>query len=497
MTVEDRRAERVLALRVPDCEAPSTVKAGRGSKAQSAPSAEQQRRWVETLGAVQQIVPGAVPLRTGVCAMRARGPARYYGGEEQAARALIDRLSPLGMRSAIGVACGVFAAELASRIAAESASHEGEAAMRIVDAAETARFLDPLPIGLAVEEELAEVLIGLGVRTLGAFAALPEHSVLQRFGRSAMPAHRRASGLGEAHGGSELAASAPVRDLSARLEFETPLEGVDQLAFACGTTAEGFTEALREQGLVCTELRIELHDDLGARHERLWSHPANFTASDVVNRIRWQASDLPRAPERGGAGISAVSLFPQRTAKAADHEAGLWSDAPDERVHHQLTRVQSLVGHDGVGIALLAGGRVSTDRQLLLPWGEPRPALDQAPTPGRRGWRQRDGPWPGRLPGALPNTVFSSPPQVRLLNAAGESIRIDADELLGSEPRRFGFRHSDLRTVREWSAPWPLRERWWAEGSVSYRLQLLLDGGEAWLLRYESEQGWVAEGCYA
>ena len=98
---------------------------------------------------------------------------------------------------------------------------------------------------------------------------------------------------------------------------------------------------------------------------------------------------------------------------------------------------------------------------------------------------------------ALPNTVFDAPLRVDLFDADGDGIAIDADELLSETPTWFRLEGSPAQEVQAWSAPWPLREGWWRAENLVYRLQLLLAAGEAWLLRYETKEGWSAEGRYA
>lgn len=483
MSIEDRPA-RVLVLVVPACE-PERILAEQRIRA--------ERLWQEVLAAVQRTVPGAAPLQPGCCGVRARGPTRYYGSEEAAARAILGCVSALlegeaGEEVTLGIASGRFAAEQAARTDRQDpALQRPHAQLRIVDAEHTAEFLSRLPITRGVDEQLATVLIGLGVRTLGAFAALPEQSILQRFGHEAHLAHRRARGLGELHG-AEVSPGLPLHDLSVSFDFEPPLEGVDQLAFACSSHAEKFVQVLTERALVCTELRVELLDDTGASHERSWSHPANFTATDIVNRVRWQAAALPQHAERGAAGIAAVRILPERTALAAMHEPGLWNDTPNERVHHQLTRVQSLLGPEGAGTGVILGGRAGTDRQRVLPWGA-RPDASTA-----------SAPWPGRLQGPLPTLIAATPAAATLLDAHGADIRIDDDELLEEAPARFCLEGGTPLPVQTWSAPWPLRELWWdakRPREAVFRLQLVLENGEAWLLHYTKTAGWAAEGRYA
>lgn len=491
MSAHDAPPERVMVLTMPSLEARCA-------------NTGDLRPWHEALAAVQQVVPGAASMRVGWCAMRARGPARYYGDEIAAAAAVIEcakRIADSPETVSLGVASGRFAARQAALAPSHTPGvHEPLPGVRIVSPEDTSAFLSPLPIVRAADEQLASVLFGLGVRTLGAFAALPETAVLQRFGQSGVIAHRRARGLGELRA-PEVSPAAPVHDFSIAFSFEPPLEGVDQLAFACGAYAERFVRGLGGHGLVCTELLVELTDDIGVRRERQWSHPTNFTATDVVNRVRWQAAGVSSdsaahrvQDARGGAGITAVRISAARTASAAAHEPGLWSTAPDEQVHHQLTRVQSLVGHEHVGTGVLTGGRSSPSRQTLLPWGT---AAKPDPT------RARDGPWPGSITGATPNTVFDEPVRVALKSADGAMIGIDTEDLLTSSPATLQLGREPAGTVRAWSAPWPLRERWWSETDSTgpprtvHRMQVLLANGDAWLLRLEDKNIWLAEGRYS
>lgn len=498
--------ERVMVLWVPELDEELRARMRSRERPGEAEDPElvqdRERRWEQLLRSVEQLVPGIEPMRQGMCAMRARGPARYYGGESDAAIALLACVTRAGIANArAGVASGRFAAEQAARANDGDPGVEAPApGVRLVAASSTALLLGPLPIGRAADEGLAEVLLSLGIRTLGAFAALPESSIRERFGPAGVTAHRKARGLGAAHAAEVLPRDAP-KELAVSRLFEPPLDGADQLAFACSAAAEELIRSLIDLRLVCTELRVELIDDIGVRHERLWAHPTRFTAADTVNRIRWQAGAVPRDPERGGSGIAEVRLAPVRLARAADHEPGLWSTAPDERVHHHLSRVQSLLGHEGVGTGELTGGRLSADRQRLVPWGTAALSQRGSASGWRLSFRARSGPWPGRLPGANPSAVFAEPKAAALLGRDGAEVDIDDEQLLSVEPARLGIEGRLLPSpVRGWSAPWPLRERWWAQPDgvpAVYRVQILLENGDAWLLRYAEPSGWSAEAHYA
>ncbi len=139
------------------------------------------RSFVEVIEATEAFCPWVTTVRTGICSLPARGPARYFGGEAT----LVQRVA--GATSAItpvevGVADGLFAAVLAAR------GH------LVVPPGGTPAFLAPWPVDVLGRPELTELLDRLGIRTLGDFAALPESHVLGRFGADGAACHRVAGG---------------------------------------------------------------------------------------------------------------------------------------------------------------------------------------------------------------------------------------------------------------------------------------------------------------
>lgn len=439
-----------------------------------------EQDFAPTFAQLIKLVPQIEILRPGLVAMRARGPARYYGGETGAASALLDFARGEGFTAArVGIADGRFAAEQAATAGAPPPD-----GLRIVTPGASAKFLSPLPVHLGTDEALATLLTGLGMYTLGAFAALPEESVRARFGPVGIRAHRHARGE-DAERGEPIRPQQAARDLETGLDFEPPLSGTDQLAFACSALVEGLAAALAAERLVCTTLRITLTDDVGVRHEHDWSHPRFFEPADMIARIRWQAGSLNRPSESTGAGVTAIRISPIATDRTAAHEPGLWTSGPDARVHHHLSRAQSVLGPSGVGTILLDGGRLLRDRQQFTPWG----------TAPRR--TAPPGPWPGALPEPHPTLVFPVPLRAKLLSHDRSPVGIDGDEFLTFTPHQLLVEGYDaLAPVRAWSRPWPIRERWWEGRAERFRLQLELEDGDAWLLLAQFPTGWFAEGRY-
>lgn len=463
------------------------------------------RAFLPVLAALEEAVPGIEALRPGLCACRARGPARYYGDEARAAAALLAVLDGLGVPDArVGVADGRFAAEQAARSGSSAAGAEAPApGVRVVPPGGSAAFLAPLPVSRAAAPAFAHVLEGLGIRTLGALAALPEASVRQRFGAEGLAAHRRASASAPGHGEPAPTGGGRPRlpvELACERAFEPPIDSAEHLAFACVALADRFVAGLVDEGLVCTALRVELTDDTGARHEREWAHPRRFTATEVVDRVRWQAMQSARATERGGAGIARVRVLPTHTDRAAAHEPGLWSAEPDARVHHHLSRAQSRLGHDAVGTLELAGGRLLAERQRFVPWGTARGTATArgagSPRRAARPERGPAGPWPGALDAPTPTRVLDPPEPAELTDDTGRPVGIDGDDLLTAAPHALRVGGAALPApVAGWSRPWPVRERWWAGAPERFRLQVALANGDAWLLLHEAGR-WLAEGRY-
>lgn len=431
------------------------------------------RAFEPVVAVVEERVPGVQVLRPGLCAVRARGAARYYGGEDRAAAELLGSLGNQDAR--LGIADGIFAAEQAAYRTA------GHRRTLIVPVGSSPAFLAPLPIDAlpidAVGEAgLVSLLKRLGAYTLGDFAALSATDVRTRFGETGALAHARASG--EDH--RAVVARIPPKDFDHLVEFEPPLDRIETVAFGFRTAADAFVAGVTAAGLVCTAIRVVVQSDSGSVSEREWAHPRHFTAAEVLDRVRWQ---LQGAGGGLSSPITSVRVSPERVDAASNHETGLWGSAPDERIHHGLSRIQSMLGHEAVLTAVAGGGRMLSERRVLVPWGDAQPVMAAA-IAGR--------PWPGSLPDPPPATVFETLLPVLVLDAAGESITVDQRGTLSAPPTQLQLPNGRHR-VTAWAGPWPLHERWWdaARSRRADRFQLVAEGGEAWLVLLEHDRWWA------
>ena len=189
---------------------------------------------------------------------------------------------------------------------------------------------------------------------------------------------------------------------------------------------------------------------------------------------------------RSRSGVVRVRIAPESVDAIGNHETGLWGTGPDERVHHALSRVQSMLGHGAVLTASIGGGRTLADRQQLVAWGD-RPVQPRAATQ----------PWPGSLPAPLPGTVFSPRRPVHVIDAHGEAVTVDERGTVSAAPAAFSATGTDHRRLTGWAGPWQLDERWWSPDAARrvHRFQAVDDTGCAWLLALD-DGGWWAEARY-
>ncbi|MCW2748647.1 MAG: polymerase [Nocardioidaceae bacterium] len=424
------------------------------------------RAFEAVLAAVEALSPGVSPIRPGLCALRV--PARFYGGEAEAAAVIAERLVELGMWDCrAGIADGIFAAEQAARRAAPQDS-------LVVPAGESAQFLAALPIEIVDDPAMVSLLRRMGIRTISDFAALPARDVHMRFGNLGATMHRLARGVEVA----DISRRTPPPDIERHSDFEPPLANAESIAFSLRRCSEEFVAGLAGVGLVCTTLRIEVECEGSVVGLRTWLHPRWFSPTDCVDRVRWQLqADPAREP------VSRVRLVPETVEPLANHADTLWGSGPAERIDRGLARVQSMVGHEAVVSPVVQGGRGPADRQAWVPWGDKAVAL-----------RPRGLPWPGSIPEPAPATVFAEPQEALVVGAEGQVIGVSGRGVVTGEPMRFRAPGSDrMQPVAAWAGPWPIDELWWDEAAARRiaRFQVVGVDGSAWLMMVEDGRWWT------
>ena len=457
--------------------------------------------------AIEAFTPRLEILCPGTVATGTRGPSRYFGGDEALAGKVVDAVDGvLGERGtcSVGIADGTFAALQAAR---QAAAHPAQPFVMVVPPGATPQFLAPLPTACLERPELVDVWGRLGLRSLGAVAALSLADVVGRFGAEGAVAHRLASGLDERPPDLR----DPPPDLVVGTELDPPVERVDQVAFVAKVLADQLTEQLDRRGMACTRLAVEAETDHDEQLIRLWRHDGALSAGAIADRVRWQldgwlSGSVGGPGEQGGGGTEAwarrptgpvkrLVLRPDEVGPATGRQLGFWGGdaAADERVIRTLARVQGLLGADAVKVPERRGGRHPAEQFRLVP----AYAVDLTESRAAAVADDQGVPWPGRLPGPAPAVVHGAPVPAEVLDDQGRPVEVSGRGMASAPPAQLRVDGGPWRTVTAWAGPWPAEERWWdpERHRRRARFQLVDDTGAAHLAVREGG-GWYVEAFY-
>jgi protein ImuB len=432
---------------------------------------------------VEELCPRVEVLRPGSCAIGARGPARYFGGEEALAGKIIEAVTRAGFACQAGIADGLFAAQLAARAAAP---------VRVVPPGQARAFLAPYPVGVLGSadmaglprpggEEMADLLPRLGIATLGDFARLPVSQAVNRFGVPGGLAHRLARGLDP----RPLAPRPPSAGEAVTMTFDPPEPLAEPVVFAAKALAEQMHAGLAARGLACVRVQVQVVSADGQEHTRLWRHDGLLSALAVAERVRWQLAGW--RPGEGPGGIVLLRLSPDQLVRAQGRQLGLWGDAVvSDRVARAALRVQAMLGHGAVTRPVPDGGRDVAEQMTLVPFGD---AQDPARPPDR--------PWPGRIPAPDPATVCRDPLPAQVTDARGAAVTVTGRAQVSAPPARMSAGGGPWLAITAWAGPWPVAERWWRPQAARRRarFQLVTEDGAAWLAAVQAGR-WRIEARY-
>ena len=448
------------------------------------------REFEQAARSIAEMVPRLETTEPGVLTFLAKGPARYFGGEHamtERVAGLIRAAVPLA-RVGVGIGDGRFTAGVAAR----HSSRQSDQHPVIVDAGRAAAraYLEPLPVRLlhdigGVSLELVDLLLRLGVRTLGGLAALPAPDVLARFGGEGAFAHRVASGGDDRPPGT---AAAP-EGLTVVRAFDDPIAMLDPLVFTAKQMAGELHGALAVDGRVCTRLAVLAETEDGERSERLWYRANGLSVTAIVERVRWQLDGWIQQPGGLSGGVVMLRLTPDEVRADDGSQLGFWGGRTeaDEWAARAVARVAGLVGEQHIFVPAWQGGRQPDDTYRWMP-------LDRADLadPTDR-LTVVDVPWPGQLPAPSPATVLIEPVQAEVIDATGEVVRVTGRGALSGVPDAVALAGRSMRSITAWAGPWPLDERWWDPDQHRRlaRFQLTTDDGAAMLAVVENQRWWI------
>lgn len=431
----------------------------------------------QVMGDLMQVVADVEVHSSAQCFIPAGAPSRFYGSELKAAREIVR-----STRSKVSLGCANdrFAAQCAARVA-DSRNEK----LLIVPPERNATFVGGLPIRLLDNPEICEVLVGLGIYTLGEFAKLSPAAVRTRFGTEAVFMHELVQGRDR----RPMQLFRPRSALLVVREFESPSIDVDGVVYGSRLLAGQLCLEVEQAGVACLEVELTLETEHDEVNVRRWRAITIFDQDSLVERVRWQLEQWLRdSHSRPSAGVSKIKIEAIHVVSLKELQSGLWGELSesDQRAHRGLDRMRGLVGVDQVLEAGVQGGRDPRDRTVFVPHSG---VSDVERQPQNR-------PWPGQIPAPSPVTIHTPPIVVDLLDREGRAVEITSRGNLSGSPT--ALRRSGKQVpVTGWAGPWLADARWWSEQSQQRCawFQMLTAEGRAYLCRLDAD-GAVIEASY-
>lgn len=437
---------------------------------------------LETLG---RYVAEIEVLSLGTFRFATIGPARYFGGEEAFLATLFTALveTPGVQTVRIGTADGLFSALVAS-------SQPGSGSL-VVPRGTSPKFLASQPIDWLASSGLVSTLKLLGIETLGDFTSLSLKDVVTRFGLEGQQAYQLASGQDEETIKPTLAPS----DESVAVNFEVPVNQVEQVIFIVKSLAEELHEKLSKQFMQCALLSIQAETEYGETLSRQWRQSGLISSKVLSSQVRWQLEGWLSQPanKRPHGGITRLVLMPLELRPASHYQAQLWGEelfSPAHEAIKAFRRLSSLLEPASLKVPQWRGGR-DFGRQISLVPLEHEDLTQPKAAPEQK-------PWPNRLPLPAPATVYERKTvQAWVVDRQGDPVAVSGRGMLSAPPHLVRVEGQTPKTgwseVQSWAGPWPLSERWWNyQNHRRYaRFQLVTTDGVARLMVLENGHWWV------
>ena len=256
----------------------------------------------------------------------------------------------IGREPRLGLAPGPFSARLAAARARPG---------RLLKIDDARAFLAPLPTReLSLDDEQMERLDLLGLRTLGAVAAIGPRELESQLGREGRRAVLLARGLEP----DQLTPWQPPMFTSAHRQFEPPVQDREALLFVARALCGDLAEELGLRGAGAKQMRVRLNCEGGEveARESIVRHPLSSSAELFGLAGSWIKSWQPHAP------ITEMWIELPVLESAGRRQLRLWmgGDGNCDEVTAALERLQERHGDAVVR--------------------KPRPLLPSSPIPSQR-----------------------------------------------------------------------------------------------------------------
>jgi nucleotidyltransferase/DNA polymerase involved in DNA repair len=313
------------------------------------------------IAAVKHFAPTVETAGLGLLYAEVSGLKRFGSERDLACQMVREAHDSAGLPNLrVGIAGGKFAAEQAARAARPGGGC-------VVEPGGDRAFLSPLPLSvLLADVEMARRLRLLGVRTLGALAALPRLAVVRQFGPHAGPLHDLAAGLDP----RPVRPDAPPLRLTRTRSFDEPVSNREPLLAHAGRAAAELAGTLAQGRHQAEGLRLALEEESGAVQEK--GAPVKPPSADADKLSRLAARLLGELKPAAPVTALSLSVYPVRPFHLGATQLALWTPPQGEkrsRLQEALRGLRERFGEFIVVVAALVGSpppqpvQVTTDRR--------------------------------------------------------------------------------------------------------------------------------------
>src|SRR5450631_2840360 len=284
------------------------------------------------------------------------GLVRLHGGQENVLRRVRAAL-PVGANGRIGVAPTCFAAQQAARQAHPRTP-------LVITHHEIDAFLAPLPVGrLPLPQAVIDALWDVGIRTVGAVAALPRAAALERMGFDGLRAWRIARGESD----GPVRARTPPEPLEAHCCFDEPVGVLGTIEVAVRLLLAELADTARQRGasLRTLHLRARLADG-GS-----WTH--NIALREATTDPDRLALAAFGSLGQIGAPVSELAIRTDASGGQATRQMTLERPEHTERrrrAREAISQIRSTLGDDAImqAITLEPWSHLPKRQWVLVPY---------------------------------------------------------------------------------------------------------------------------------
>jgi protein ImuB len=399
----------------------------------------------------------------GTVLIAARGPSRYFGGDVAVAQHIHNVCTGVASDSAFGV--GVAGSRFAATAAAHIAQSRGTPC--VIEESITGEFIDAIPVSSlsrigGVANDTVDLLQRLGLRVCSAVRAVGEASLIDRFGIEGKRVYALVSGGEVRH----FAPGMPPSDFARAVEFESPLTSSAHVVAMSHDVVSELVNAVSGYGQQCVRMLITCETDHAENVSRIWGEPHGFGVAALSQRLLYQLdgwlTDVNAVADAPTSGIVRVRFEPLECREVLSVQPLLWGGSQENIERAARAVVMAMAAGDDVQVSVprWEGGRDVATVYARVP-------LSLVDITDMRDAEQRVSvgagvarDWSGSIPRPSPASVASTPKEIAVCDAQGNSVSVTARHELTTAPAVVSVGGTEYRVLRV-AGPWPVEERWW------------------------------------